>query len=235
MIIRNCPTCGHELTDQTPAMTPQQLGYAQPPRTMAMTMATGDILNIDGFRSWTKTEPAVRPGTNAHVWVSFGQAFFSGLFSGVVAIFTAVHWSWPWYSPLAIWSVVSFFTWFISQDFYRRQMMKTETIEVDAPPLPPPPPVEHTIRLIDPATKKTSFIKINITDDQMSDVATAVLLPGGTFSRGYLCNGRKILTQPEYRELRQIMLQNHLLRELPNKSNELTASGRHVLNFYKEL
>ena len=224
-ICNTCECCGREVVKRP--LTPEQLGFTLKPRIVMS--ATSELFhNIPNVTRYTKITPLKRPSTNAHVWTPFWQAFLSGMF--MFFVFSFVSWwrSWPLYWPFFIWSVTSLGAWIVSQEFYKNLMSAQEIIEAGDPDPPTPEPVTHIIEIRDRKTNTTIFAEVPITIDKMKNVATAVLLPGGKFSRGYLCKSRGILSQPDYNKLRSWMLKNQLIEEMANKSNRIRPVGRAV-------
>lgn len=89
-----------------------------------------------------------------------------------------------------------------------------------------PEPPRVRVEWHDPTTKRTKYIDLPATVEQLGRVAVAVLRNGKAFSRPAL---RGTIPQAVYRRLASEMVRRGLARDLPGNKRELTPAGRAIL------
>ena len=80
-----------------------------------------------------------------------------------------------------------------------------------------------TVQVADPTGRRSRFAALPLSEDRLTEVAREVLGTGADFSRHGLSG---VLSQNEYEQLSAAMLKGGLLVELPDRSRQLSASGR---------
>lgn len=101
----------------------------------------------------------------------------------------------------------------------------------ERPLLPPPPPQQVQIEVTELRNGRAAsmkFLELPISDKQLARLAMHLVSNNGKFSRDALGS---IITKSEYPEVKRIMLNAGLLREVDRKGTaELTASGKALLS-----
>ena len=84
-------------------------------------------------------------------------------------------------------------------------------------------PPRTTIQVTDPTKRHMRLVDLPLSDDRLTNVAREVLANGAAFSRRGLAG---VLSQHEYEQLSKAMLKGGLLVEMPDRTRELSGSGR---------
>ena len=79
-----------------------------------------------------------------------------------------------------------------------------------------------------------SFIDIPISDSRMKEVATAVMIQGGGFTRRWLCDHKKVMSQKQFQDLRLCLIRYGILESGGNRT-KITPVGRSLFRYYKGL
>ena len=81
---------------------------------------------------------------------------------------------------------------------------------------------------------KWSFIDMPVSDYKLREIAVNVLMTGGAFSRPYLCDRRRVISQYKYHKLRATLLKYGILESTGTVTN-VTPVGRAMFRYYANL
>lgn len=192
-------------------------------------------------------QPARPAAVDSDVHVPLLQAAVSGFAIGLLSIWPGWYFAWDWLTPMGLAGVTFAGTWLFLLSDHRRALWNIERISgrdidgdgrigPDPEPVAPPPQI-HRVEVTEqrPGQFHRQYFDLpaGIDYDKMKAIATAINLPGGSFSRPYLCATKGLLTQTEYNQLRQRFLAAGMVITSSNKT-ELTGSGRAMVKSYLE-